>query len=73
MLVTLENAQQTLFKLSPERARAALEFIGYLYEQEQKKTARRQLLAEVDEARQAWQSGEVRRGTVDDLMAELTQ
>lgn len=73
MLVTLENAQQTLFRLSPERARAALEFIGYLYEQEQKKTAHRQLLAEVNEARQARKTGDLTRGTVDDLMAELTQ
>jgi len=39
MVITLENAQQTLFKLSPERAKAALEFIGYLYEQDQKKAA----------------------------------
>ncbi|HEY84073.1 MAG TPA: hypothetical protein G4N96_03030 [Chloroflexi bacterium] len=71
MVITLENAQQTLFKLSPERARAALEFIAYLYEQDQQKTARRQLVTEIAEARQDYQAGEVTRGTVDNLMAEL--
>ncbi len=73
MVVTLENAQQTLFKLSPERARAALEFIGYLYEQDQQKATLKQLLSEVSEARQAYQTGEITHGTVDKLMAELDQ
>jgi len=34
---------------------------------------RAELVAEIAEARQAYQRGEVRRGTVADLMEELTE
>jgi homoserine kinase len=34
---------------------------------------RKELIKEVAEARQAYQSGDVQRGTVDDLMKELTE
>ncbi len=68
MIITLENAQKILLDLSSERAKSALDFIGYLYEQEH-----RQLVDEVNEARHAYQTGNVRRGTVEDMMTALDQ
>ncbi len=60
-----QAAIETIEQLSPEEQAQLLDI---LVEQR-----REHLVKEVAAARQAYQSGQVRRGTVDNLMAELTE
>jgi hypothetical protein len=62
------NRQAVLLSLSVwEEILALVESL----EEAETDTRRKHLIAEVNESRQAYESGEVRRGTVDDFMAEM--
>jgi|GEM_PF-5808786 len=71
MIVTKTSSLQTAIEiveqLSPEDQAELLKII-YRRLVEQR---RERLVEEVAETRQAYQTGQVRRGTVDELMAEL--
>lgn len=66
---SLQVAIETVERLSPEEQAHLLDII-YRRLVEQR---REHLVEEVAAARQAYQSGQVRRGTVDDLMMELAE
>lgn len=65
----LQAAIETVEQLSPEDQAELLKII-YRRLVEQR---RERLVEEVAETRQAYQTGQVRRGTVDKLMAELEE
>lgn len=73
MIVTKTSSLQTAIEmveqLSPEDQAELLKII-YRRLVEQR---RDRLVEEVAETRQAYQTGQVRRGTVDELMAELDE
>lgn len=64
---SLQTAIEMVEQLSPEDQAELLKII-YRRLVEQR---RERLVEEVAETRQAYQTGQVRRGTVDELMAEL--
>jgi len=62
-----QNVIETVEKLPPDDQMLLVDIIR----QRLIETRRMELITEVAEARQAYQTGDVQRGTVDDLMKEL--
>lgn len=62
-----QNVIETVEKLSPDDQMLLVEIIR----QRLLEKKRMELITEVTEARQAYQTGDVQRGTVDDLIKEL--
>ena len=66
---TFQVALETVEELAPEDQEMLVEIVGRrLIEQR-----RAELAQDIAAAREAYRHGDVRRGTVDDLMAELAE
>jgi len=66
---SLQAAIETVEQLPPEDQAQLIDIIYRRLVEQRRET----LAQEVAAARQAYQSGQVRRGTVDDLMADLAE